>query len=336
MTDETWKTLFHPFETGDLASPGAGSRVLFIGAEPGFRLPEGFAGELVLVQGFRPSFIDLERQGFQVLPEPEGTDFDLVLILAGRHRGRNEAWIAEAVRRVRPEGLIVVASSKRDGADALRRRMDKMVSLGGHLSKHHGVVFWFERPEGGFPVPDDAEALVEDRFHTAAGMFSHGRIDPGSRLLAAHLPDRIPGKVADFGAGWGYLSAAIAERAKEGTILHLYEADHAACAAARRNLADHAGRIAIDVFWRDAAREAPATSYDLAVMNPPFHATGRAADPAVGGAMIAAAARALRKGGTLLMVANVGLPYEAIVGGLFARHTELERAGGFKVISALR
>ena len=38
-------------------------------------------------------------------------------------------------------------------------------------------------------------------------MFSHGRIDPGSRLLAEALPADLSGKVADFCAGWGYLSA---------------------------------------------------------------------------------------------------------------------------------
>jgi 16S rRNA (guanine1207-N2)-methyltransferase len=336
MTDEAWKTLFHPFETGELAPPGPAARILFIGVEPGFRLPEDFSGELTLVQGFRPAFLELTRQGFHVLPEPEGEGYDLALVLAGRHRGRNEAWIAEATHRLRPGGLLVVASTKRDGADGLRRRMAKLVPLDGHLSKHHGIVFWFSRPETPLPGPDDAETLVKGRFHTAPGMFSHGRVDPGSRLLVGHLPDRISGKVADFGAGWGYLSAAIAERAGGLAALHLYEADFASCTAARLNLAGLAEDIAIEVFWRDAIREAPEKIYDFVVMNPPFHGTGRAADPAVGAAMIAAAAGALRKGGTLLMVANAGLPYEPVIGQLFTRQRELERTGGFKVISAVR
>jgi 16S rRNA (guanine1207-N2)-methyltransferase len=299
-------------------------------------LPEGFSGELTLVQGFRPAFLEFERQGFRVLPEPEGEGYDLVLVQAGRHRGRNEAWLADAARRLRPGGLIVAASTKRDGADGLRRRMGKLVPLDGHLSKHHGIVFWFTRPDTPLPGPDDAEELVENRFHTAPGMFSHGRVDPGSRLLVEHLPARMSGKVADFGAGWGYLSAAIAERAEVLTLLHLYEADFSSCAAARQNLASLAGDFPIEVFWRDATSEAPETTYDFVVMNPPFHATGRAADPAVGAAMIEAAARALRKGGRLLMVANAGLPYEPVIGRLFSRRRELERAGGFKVIWAER
>ena len=49
MTDDRLKTLFHPFETGDLPVPSKGTRVLFLGAEPGFRLPAGFAADLAPV-----------------------------------------------------------------------------------------------------------------------------------------------------------------------------------------------------------------------------------------------------------------------------------------------
>ena len=42
MSRDALKTLFHPFEAGMLPMPAAGGRVLFLGAEPGFRLPDGF------------------------------------------------------------------------------------------------------------------------------------------------------------------------------------------------------------------------------------------------------------------------------------------------------
>ena len=46
------------------------------------------------------------------------------------------------------------------------------------------------------------------------------------------------------------------------------------------------------------------------IMNPPFH-QGRAAEPDLGAAFIAAAARILKPHGRLMMVANRQLPYEA-------------------------
>ena len=73
-------TLFHPFESGALAAPEAG-RLLFLGAEPGFRLPDGFGAKLDLVQGFRPHFRALEAAGHKVTSRPEGMDFDDAVLL---------------------------------------------------------------------------------------------------------------------------------------------------------------------------------------------------------------------------------------------------------------
>ena len=44
-----------------------------------------------------------------------------------------------------------------------------------------------------------------------AGIFSADHIDPGSALLAEHLPKNLRGRVADLGAGWGFLSRAALE-----------------------------------------------------------------------------------------------------------------------------
>lgn len=334
--DDGWKTLFHPFEAGELALPGKDSQVLFLGAEPGFRLPEGFGGQLTVVQGFRPSFLELERRGLRVIPQLDQGVYDVALVQGGRHRGRNEHWIGEAVAGLRSGGLIVVAASKKNGGDSLRKRMAKLLPLDGHQSKHHGIVFWFARPDRPLPAADDA-AAVEGGFQTAPGMFSHGRIDPGSRLLAAHLPANIKGAVADLGAGWGYLSAQVLERADDKATLHLYEADFESCAAARANLARHgAGTPRAEIFWRDVTSEPLERTYDLIVMNPPFHRTGHGADPAIGIAMIAAAARGMKKGGRLYLVANSALPYERALSASFPRVEEIAREGGYKVIVATR
>ena len=246
-------TLFHPFDSGAIAAPAEG-RVLFLGAEPGFRVPEGFGAELHLVQGFRPYFRALEAAGSRISTLPEGSGYDAALVLAGRHRGQNEDWIAEAVERVVPGGLILVAGSNEDGIGSLRKRVNKLAGTDDSLPKHHGVTFWFRRP-------DDAAALVAalrsppvlvgGRFTTAPGMFSHDRIDAGSRLLIECLPEKAKGFAADFGAGWGFLSASLAERTQGLTHIDLYEADYASLEAARTNLADIPSPPEFGFFWHD-------------------------------------------------------------------------------------
>ena len=70
-------------------------------------------------------------------------------------------------------------------------------------------------------------------------------------------------------------------------------------------------------------------------MNPPFHRS-RAAEPEIGAGMIRAAAKALKPGGRLFMVANRQLPYEPVLSAAFASHAELARDGMFKVFVARR
>jgi len=125
MISNALKTLLHPFEAGLLSMPAAGASVLFLGARPGFRVPEGFDAELALVQGFRPDVLALQREGFATSPELQGESCDLALVLAGRHRGENELRLAEAIARVKPDGLIVMAGDKTDGVASLRQRLEK-------------------------------------------------------------------------------------------------------------------------------------------------------------------------------------------------------------------
>ncbi|TRC83766.1 class I SAM-dependent methyltransferase [Mesorhizobium sp. WSM4310] len=336
MSAEALKTLFHPFEAEALALPRKGERILFLGAEPGLRVPSGFEATLHLVQGFRPYFRALQAAGFSVTPQTEGDGFDAALVLAGRHRGQNELRIAEALKRVASGGLVVVAGGKDDGIASLRKRVDELVPLDGHMPKYHGIAFWLRRP-----VDMQAAAtlraanpalLIEERFHTAPGMFSFDRVDAGSKLLVDNLPSDLRGNAADFCAGWGYVAAEMAARSSGLSGLDLYEADFDALEAAKGNLAN---TVAQGFFWMDLLAEPVERRYDVVAMNPPFHRS-RAAEPEIGAGMIRAAAKALKPGGRLFMVANRQLPYEPVLSAAFASHAELARDGMFKVFSARR
>jgi 16S rRNA (guanine1207-N2)-methyltransferase len=74
---------------------------------------------------------------------------------------------------------------------------------------------------------------------------------------------------------------------------------------------------------------------DFVVTNPPFH-EGGAEDPSLGRAFIARAADVLRPGGTLWLVANAHLPYEAILRAAFRTVNVAVQASGFRVYEARR
>ena len=331
MSRDAVKTLFHPFASDMLAMPKEGERVLFLGAEAGPRL-DGFGAEIVAVQHLRPLYRALEAQGTGVAPDVSGEDYDAALLLCGKHRGENENRVAEALSRVKAGGLIVAAGSKEDGIVTLRKTLAKLGIESESTPKYHGVAIWFKRPEDvSAAVSKLAQkaATVEGRFTALPGMFSHDRVDDGSELLASRLPTDFDGNAADFGAGWGYLSIMLAEKSPRTARIDLFEADWNALEFAKNN-----PRLTARFFWQDLANEPPKEKYDLIIMNPPFHAAGQAAEPALGQAFIKAAAGALRSGGKLLMVANRGLPYEPVLAAEFRTTAEVCRNARFKILSA--
>jgi 16S rRNA (guanine1207-N2)-methyltransferase len=338
MPRDALKTLFYPFEAELLAMPGQGTRALFIGAEPGFRKPQGFDAKLSLVQGFRPHVLALAAAGHDVTARAEEDGFDITLVLAGRHRGLNERRVAEAIERTAPGGLIVVAGGKDDGIASLRKRLGGLLEIEDHLPKYHGTALWFRRTAQVDVAAitlraDNPEMLVEGRFHTAPGMFSFERVDAGSRLLVDNLPADIKGKVADFCAGWGYVAAEVVARAKELKALDLFEADFDALEAAKANVP--AAPVVPAFYWQDLAKEPVERRYDMVVMNPPFH-QDRDADPEIGQRMIKAAAAALKPGGRLFIVANRHLPYLAVLAQAFSSVEEIAVDSAFRVYSAKR
>lgn len=334
MSRDSIKTLFHPFQQGDVTAPDGG-RFLFLGAEAGFSLPADFTAAIDCVQSLRPDFRRLDASGREPTPTIPETDYSGALVLCGKHRGENEDRVAKALQRVSAGGLVVIAGGKEDGIQPLRKRLMQLGLSIQALPKYHGWAIWFQRPDDVTAAIAALEAkpvLVEGRFHTLPGLFSHDRPDPGSQMLAERLPTDFDGNAADFGAGWGYLSVMLAERSPRTARIDLFEADHNALEHAKRNLAEICPGLSTRFFWQDIAAEPVKEKYDLIIMNPPFH-EGHAAEPGLGQAFVKAAIGALKGGGKLMLVANRGLPYEPLLAEGLREHTEVCRNARFKLLT---
>ena len=282
-----------------------------------------------IMHRFKPLVDLFQDQGFDPLPS-ETADLDVALVHVPRVKRLARHLIYTAVRATRPDGLILVDGAKSQGIDSLLKDLKTRAALKGSVSKAHGKLAWFTA-NGVFDdwKADDFDP-IEDGFVTKTGIFSADGIDPASQLLAASLPDGLSGNFADFGAGWGYLTRRLFDYPGIGHI-DCIEADSAAIDCARQNCGD--GPAAF--HWSDATTWRAQAALDGIVMNPPFH-HGRAADPAIGQAFIASAARNLAAHGRLFMVSNRQLPYEAMLQSCFADVKQMAQNNLFKVLFANR
>lgn len=283
--------------------------------------------ETQVVQPFKPFHDHFASQGFVVVAETQEPCQDAIVILP-RAKALARSMVYQACSRA--SGVVVVDGAKTDGVDSLLKDIRKRVAVEGPISKAHGKIFWFQSDRQAFADWAAPDQQTADGYQTAPGVFSADGIDPASALLLASLPDKLGARVADLGAGWGFLSAGLLQ-APGLKALHLVEADHTALSCARSNVADPRAQF----HWADAVTWQSPELIDTVVMNPPFH-TGRSAEPELGQGFIRSAAKNLTRNGSLWMVANRHLPYEAALTGAFAHVEEVTGDNRFKVFHASR
>jgi 16S rRNA (guanine1207-N2)-methyltransferase len=117
------------------------------------------------------------------------------------------------------------------------------------------------------------------------------------------------------------------EKAPKISYIDLFETDSRALACARENVHGNAA-----FHWHDVTSGLPG-KYDHIITNPPFH-TGQAKDVDLGKAFLTVAAASLKRGGTLHLVANRQLPYEAHLESLGLRLRIIAEDHAFKVLVA--
>lgn len=336
--DPALDTLLLPLASGAVSWPTPGG-TLFLRARAGAVLEPWRAQAIACEQSFKPWADALAAAGHRGVDLQPG-HFERVLVLAPRQRSESRALLARAVSQAMPGGVVLACAANNEGARSLQDDLARLAGPVQALSRRHCRVAWTaplgEGVDGAlleeWRALDAPRRIADGLFLSRPGLFAWDRVDAASALLAQCLPADLAGRCADLGAGWGYLSGEVLARCAGITAIDLYEAEARALALARENLAD--ARVPVGLHWHDVTTGLP-RRYDVIVSNPPFH-QGRADEPALGLAFIAAAAAALDPGGRLWLVANRHLPYEAALSGGFSHVRTVREDAGFKVIEALK
>ncbi|MFT4091063.1 MAG: methyltransferase [Asticcacaulis sp.] len=336
-TDPVSATLFLPFEQEVLDWPEA-EAALFLRARPSPALRQIDATRLVCDQSFKPDVDALQKAGYRLRATDETGPYPLSLILPPRQRDEARALLARAVLSTRADGLIVMAAANTEGAKTLEGDLKLLCGPVQSLSKHKCRVMWASTGSQtnralaeDWSKLDDLRPVADQRFVSRPGLFAWDRLDAGSQLLVKHLPE-LKGVGADLGAGFGYLTHEALSRYPDITRMDVYEAEQRAIEASDINLKPFSDRV--QSFWHDVPKGLNHT-YDFIISNPPFH-TSRADNHALGQGFIRTAAAHLKTGGSLYMVANRHLPYEATLKAAFKTVTLLADDGAYKVYRGIK
>jgi 16S rRNA (guanine1207-N2)-methyltransferase len=141
------------------------------------------------------------------------------------------------------------------------------------------------------------------------GVFSHGRLDDGTRFLLENLELPGRGRVLDFGCGAGVIGALV-KRLFPACEVDMVDSNGLALAAASRTMQAN-GLSANDIRPSDVFSDVPG-AYTHIISNPPFH-SGIATDYRVVAGFFEQATRHLAPRGCLYVVANRFLKYAPLI-----------------------
>lgn len=167
-------------------------------------------------------------------------------------------------------------------------------------------------------------------FRTAAGVFSRGGVDRGTRLLLEAADARGAGAILDLGCGYGVVGVVLAHRAPDARVT-LVDVNPRAVALATENIRLNDVPNA-EALCGDGCAPVAGRAFDVIVMNPPIRA-GRA----VVLRLLREARDCLAPSGRLYLVARTNQGAQTLgrlMGEMFTRVAEVERGGGFRVYEA--
>lgn len=268
---------------------------------------------------------------------------------------------------------IVLCGEKRSGVESAAQRLRRAGWQADKLESARHSQWWCLVPPahetGGGESPEAfwAEYPVEVAGRRLSlcslpGVFSHGTVDEGSRLLlealaatpdqpvqrcaqGAGVPQPLTRRMLDFGSGCGLLGAwLLADAQSRGRIqpwhLDALDVDALAVRSTRATLQRLPGELKEEAGQGFGFTVLHAEGcaglrgrYDLIVTNPPFH-QGQKQDLSVTRNFLQQAARLLGSRGELWLVANRFLPYADWMAAAFAQVTVVAQDNRFTVYRA--
>ena len=255
-----------------------------------------------------------------------------------KSRELTEYLLQELAAKI-PSGLLFLVGEKRAGAE----RAAKQLAAFGRTSKVDSArhcQLWRCQVNNKPEAPDlAAESKVftvssagqSVQVQSVPGVFSHGRLDLGTKLLLENLEGLPAGHYLDFGCGAGVVGSFLKKRYPDAQVSML-DVDAFAVYSSQLTLA--ANQLEATTIAGDGIHAAPKQLAAI-ISNPPFH-QGVHTQYETTESLLREAAEHLQPGGELRIVANSFLKYPPLIERYLGSCTVLAERDGFKVYRAIR
>lgn len=268
-------------------------------------------------------------------PWPSGGPFDIVVLRLPRGKEELDMALHAGASVLRPGGTITVFGANDEGIQSASAHLSQLF-LDVETAAVGGRCRVLKARWGG--DPRDLRADLEDwktelalghsglppTWYSYPGVFAHGRLDSGTRLLLDVLPGLPTGaRVLDYGCGSGPVGFMALKKGRDVKV-DLLDVDSVALLAAGENVPD--GRVLL----RDGLPSKESGPYDAIFSNPPFH-RGKAEDPGMIDAFVEGAPALLARKGILALVAQKRLPVEKLLRTRFRHVDVLGEDGTYRV-----
>ncbi|WP_158589058.1 16S rRNA (guanine(1207)-N(2))-methyltransferase RsmC [Alginatibacterium sediminis] len=259
---------------------------------------------------------------------------DTLILYMPKAKAEAQFLLAQVLAQLQPGTTIFIVGENKGGVNAAPnllkehqlscQKIDSARRCSLYFSELEGTIKAFELESWIKQIPDLQSQL---ELVSLPGVFGHGKLDEGTKLLLEHLP-KLSGSVLDFGCGCGVIALSLATQ----STLKVSGLDVSAYAIESCRLNQQYNQINAHFFASDGLNEVK-DSYDVIVSNPPFH-EGTKTQYQTSETFLKQAKQHLRPEGELWLVANKFLAYESILQSHFSTVREVASNGRFKILAA--
>lgn len=274
------------------------------------------------------------QHDFGLLP-PRSDQYDGIIVFMPKAKAHAQMLLAYLSAMVKADGCLMLVGENKSGVKSAPKLLagygHKAIKLDGarHCSLYSIVVskslaaFSLADWESQFEIKVGGHSLT---IYSLPGVFNHGKLDEGTRLLLEHIKYVPAGPVLDFACGAGIVGSFLAKLNAKATVT-LSDTSAIALYCAEQTAA--LNQLSLTCIASDGLKDIN-QNFAAIYTNPPFH-TGTKTDYSITRSFLSSAATKLGANGSLTLVANAFLDYPELMETAINAPQILAHTSRFKV-----